>query len=127
MKLTQQRLEIFKELLDATDHLSAEVIHSGPLNQMPTVALDTIYRTLATFAELGLGQKLHIANEQTLFDPVMDIHHHFICTQCKKVEDLYWQDFDKTILPNDVAKLGTVTSRHLELHGLCHTCRQNRH
>ncbi len=81
MKLTQQRLEIFNELLSATDHPSAETIHRRLLERMPTVALDTVYRALTTFEELGLVQRLHIANERTLFDPVIATHHHFICTQ----------------------------------------------
>ena len=122
IKLTHQRLEIYKELMSATDHPSAEEVHNRLLERVPTVALDTVYRTLATFDELGIARKLHLANKRNLFDVNLTQHHHFVCDHCRKVEDVYWPDFDKTILPETVADIGKVRSRHLELHGLCNTC-----
>jgi Fur family transcriptional regulator, peroxide stress response regulator len=122
IKLTHQRLEVFRELLSASDHPSAENIHKRLHKKLPTIAIDTVYRTLATFDELGLIKKLHVMNERTLFDTNLDIHHHFICTRCKKVEDIYWSDFDKIMLPAMVEQMGRVHSRHLELHGICKSC-----
>lgn len=122
IKLTHQRLEIFKELMTATDHPSAEDVHSRLIKRMPTVAIDTVYRTLATFDELGITRKLHLANKRNLFDINLAQHHHFVCDSCRKVEDVYWPDFDKTTLPEEIAGIGEVRSRHLELHGLCNTC-----
>ncbi len=127
IKLTHQRLEIFKELLAAKDHPSVELIHSRLQVRMPTIAFDTVYRTLATFEELGIVKKLHIANERTLFDSNLDAHHHFICTRCKKVDDLYWPDFDKSNLPDSVVNLGEVDTRHLELYGVCVNCLKAEH
>jgi Fur family peroxide stress response transcriptional regulator len=40
MKLTHQRLEIFKELLAAKDHPSAELIYKKLQKRMPTIAMD---------------------------------------------------------------------------------------
>ena len=122
IKLTHQRLEIFKELMAATDHPSAEDIHKRLQKRIPTVALDTVYRTLATFDELGITRKLHLANKRNLFDINLTKHHHFVCDRCRKVEDVYWSDFDKTLLPESLGAIGKVQSRHLELHGICNTC-----
>jgi Fur family peroxide stress response transcriptional regulator len=122
IKLTHQRLEIFKEVLAATDHPSAELIHRRLQVKMPTIAIDTVYRTLATFAELDIVKKLHVSNQRTRFDSNLDTHHHFIFTRCKKVTDLYWTDFDNTNLPDNISKLGEVSTRHLELHGVCADC-----
>jgi Fur family transcriptional regulator, peroxide stress response regulator len=122
IKLTHQRLEIFKELMVVRDHPSAESIHKKLQEKLPMIAIDTVYRTLTTFDELGLVKKLHVMNERTLFDTNLEIHHHFICTRCKKVEDIYWSDFDKTMLPAMVEKIGKIQSRHLELHGVCNSC-----
>ncbi len=122
IKLTHQRLEIFKELMGSFDHPSAEVIHKRLQKILPTLAIDTVYRTLTTFNELGIIKKLHLENERTLFDANRDQHHHFICTQCKAVHDLYWEDFDKSTLPESVHGIGRIQSRHLELHGLCNKC-----
>ncbi|HIP40573.1 MAG TPA: transcriptional repressor [Desulfocapsa sulfexigens] len=122
IKLTHQRLEIFRELLSSNDHPSAEIIYQRLHKKLPTIAIDTVYRTLATFDELGLVRKLHIMNERTLFDTNLDIHHHFICTRCRKVEDIYWPDFDKAMLPESTEKMGKIQSRHLEMLGICNEC-----
>jgi len=122
IKLTHQRLEIFRELMAISDHPSAELIHKRLHERLPTVAIDTVYRTLATFEELGLIKKLHVMNKRTLFDTNIDMHHHFICTRCKKVNDIYWSEFDKTVLPEMIKDMGQVESRHLEIHGVCNSC-----
>ncbi len=122
IKLTHQRLEIFREILSSKDHPAAEIIHRRLQKKMPTIAIDTVYRTLATFDELGIVKKLHVMGERTLFDANLDQHHHFVCTRCKAVEDLYWPEFDSTILPKSFNGVGQIQSRHLELHGLCKNC-----
>jgi len=125
IKLTHQRLEILKELSISSDHPSVELIHTRLKERMPTIAIDTVYRTLATFEQLGIVKKLHVANERTLLDTNLEIHHHFICTRCKKINDIYWPDFDKSNLPDDIESLGRVHTRHLELHGVCIECLQD--
>ena len=122
MKLTHQRLEIFRELLSSKDHPSAEIIYQRLHRKLPTIAVDTVYRTLATFDKMGLVRKLHLMNKRTLFDTNLDIHHHFICTRCRKVEDIYWPDFDKATLPEIIEKVGRIQSRHLEMLGICDEC-----
>ncbi len=122
IKLTHQRLEIFKEIMSSCDHPSAEVIHRRLREKMPTIALDTVYRTLATFDELGIVKKLHVMGERALFDANLDRHHHFVCTRCKEVEDIYWPEFDNSMLPEQADRMGQVQSRHLELRGICNRC-----
>ncbi len=122
IKLTHQRLAIFRELMISHDHPSAEIIHKRLEKSLPTLAIDTVYRTLSTFNELGIVKKLHLKNERTLFDANPDQHHHFICTRCKAVKDLYWEDFDKSTLPESIHNIGHIQFRHLELHGLCNRC-----
>lgn len=122
IKLTHQRLEIFRIVMASNDHPSAEEVYERLQAVLPTLALDTVYRTLATFDELGIVRKLHLMNERTLFDANLSCHHHFICTRCKAVEDLHWEDFDGSSLPETVQRIGQVQSRHLELHGVCNNC-----
>ncbi len=122
MKLTPQRLEIHKELLSQKDHPSAEIIFKKLRERLPTIALDTVYRTLTAFDELGIIKRLNVSNTRTLFDTNLDQHHHFICTRCKRAVDIYWPDFDKSELPESFSALGSIRERHLELHGICNQC-----
>ena len=45
LKATHQRLEIFRELTGREDHPSAEMIYHSLHSKLPTLALDTVYRT----------------------------------------------------------------------------------
>ena len=54
LRLTYQRLEIYGELARSFDHPSVELLHQRLRRKIPTISLDTVYRTLATFAGLGL-------------------------------------------------------------------------
>lgn len=122
IKLTHQRLEIFKEAVVTHDHPSAEMIYQRLQQRLPTIAIDTVYRTLATYDELGIVKKVHLMGERTRFDANLEKHHHFICTRCKKIEDIYWPDFDNAMLPEKFKSAGNICSRHLELHGVCVEC-----
>lgn len=122
IKLTHQRIEIFKEMMTTKDHPSAEIIHKRLQKRIPTIAIDTVYRTLATFDELGIIKKLHVLGERALFDTNLDQHHHFVCTGCKKVQDIYWPEFDNTTPPEIVKQMGRITSHHLEIRGICNDC-----
>ncbi len=124
IKLTHQRLEIFKEAMRTRDHPSAEIIYKRLQKKLPTIAIDTVYRTLATYDELGVVKTLHLMGERAVFDANLAKHHHFVCTRCKKIEDVYWPDFDSTKLPGKFKSLGLIQSRHLEFHGLCPHCLQ---
>ena len=127
IKLTHQRLEIFREIIRSDDHPSAEVLHDRLKKRNPSLAIDTVYRTLATFEQLGLINKLHVMGERALFDKNLDQHHHFVCTKCKRVHDIYWPEFDSSAPPAEVTKLGNITSQHLEIRGICNKCNQDTH
>ncbi len=122
IKLTHQRLGIFREMMSSLGHPSAEAIHQRLLEKMPTIAIDTVYRTLATFDELGIVKKLHVMGERALFDANLEQHHHFVCTRCKEVEDIYWPEFDSATVPETAGGMGQIQSRHLELRGICNAC-----
>ena len=58
IKLTHQRLEIFKEAAQTENHPDAEAISKGVRKCMPTVSMDTVYRTLWMLNDLGLIKTL---------------------------------------------------------------------
>ena len=56
VKLTHQRMEVFREVALSGDHPDAETIYRRVRARIPTVSLDTVYRALWLLAELGLGK-----------------------------------------------------------------------
>lgn len=122
IRLTPQRLEIFKEISRAKDHPSAEILYERLKRRMPTISLDTIYRTLSTFENMGLIRKVHLLYEHARFEPDMVPHHHFICTSCKKIIDFEWPEFDAADLPENIKEFGRIMEQQVELRGLCREC-----
>ena len=86
-KLTHQRMEIFREVAQNGDHPDAEKVFQGVRERMPTVSLDTVYRTLWWLKELGLIKTLGPPRKRTRFDANLSRHHHFICIQCGLTRD----------------------------------------
>ncbi|ALC15815.1 Fe2+/Zn2+ uptake regulation protein [Desulfuromonas soudanensis] len=122
LRLTHQRLEIYRELLDAVDHPSAEVLHQRLRKKIPTLSLDTVYRTLATFATYGLSHRVETVQSQGRFEVRQNEHHHLICSRCHRIMDFYWSGFEMLPLPEAIAPWGRVESRSVVIYGVCHVC-----
>ena len=122
LRLTPQRLEIFKELVQATDHPTAETLHQRLIHGMPTLSLDTVYRTLGTFANLGLVNKVETSESQAHFEVSHVQHHHLICRKCKEIIDFQWQYIDNASLPEEVHSWGRIDRKNIVVYGTCHKC-----
>lgn len=124
VKLTHQRLEILRELAEQCDHPDAEMIFSGVRQRVPTVSLDTVYRTLNLLVEHGLLSTLGPARERTRFDTNPHQHHHFVCVKCGRALDFEASEFDALPVPHAATVLGMVLSAQVELRGVCADCTQ---
>lgn len=122
LKLTHQRLQIFKELLDATDHPSVDTLYHRIKPKMPTISIDTVYRTLMTFEDCGLVRRLDTHQSQARFDARLHTHHHLICNNCGKIEDFCWEEFDALKPPQELSQTVKIHSKTVTLHGLCKDC-----
>ncbi len=125
IKITPQRLEIFRELAKAEDHPDAETVYQRVRERMPTVSLDTVYRALWLFNDLGLINTFGVTRESTRFDANLSRHHHFVCSVCGFVRDFHGKDFDQLTLPEEfIAKFGQPVSTCVEVRGVCFRCSQ---
>ena len=121
-KLTHQRIEIFREVAQSTDQPGVEKVYQGVRKRIPTVSLDTVYRTLGWLKELGLITTLGPPRERTRFDANLSHHHHFVCVQCGLTRDFYSDKFDKLTLPESVQSIGYVETTQVEVKGFCFKC-----
>lgn len=122
LKLTHQRLEIFRELATAEDHPSAETLHKRLQKRLATLSLDTVYRTLATFEKNRLITKVETVESQARYEADMDRHHHAICRQCGVITDFNWRFFDEVPVPQEISGWGRVDKKNITLHGICEKC-----
>jgi Fur family peroxide stress response transcriptional regulator len=122
VKLTHQRLEIFREIAGSTEHPDAEAVFRGVRARVPTVSLDTVYRTLWLLDGLGLITTLGPRRESVRFDPNLEHHHHYVCVQCGLAKDFESADLNVLTIPASVKKFGSVMATHVEVRGLCSGC-----
>lgn len=126
VKITHQRLEIYREIAHSGDHPDAESVYRRVKERVPTISLDTVYRALWLFSDLGLITTLGASREGTRFDANMDHHHHFVCTECGVTRDFYDQRFNDLTLPETVNEIGRPASTHVEVRGICRDCAVNK-
>jgi Fur family peroxide stress response transcriptional regulator len=122
VKLTHQRLEIFREIAGSAEHPDAETVFRGVRARIPTVSLDTVYRTLWLLDGLGLITTLGPRRESVRFDPNLEHHHHYVCVQCGLAKDFESADLNVLAIPASVKKYGSVLSTHVEVQGYCSAC-----
>lgn len=122
LRVTPQRIEIYRELATAVDHPTAEKLHQRLIDRMPTLSLDTVYRTLTTFLELDLINKVETVESQAHFEVAHSLHHHLICEKCKTIIDFEWTQVDEAALPDEVNALGRFEKKNVVVYGLCRSC-----
>ncbi len=122
IKLTHQRIEIFREVAQTGDHPDAETVYQRVRERIPTISLDTVYRTLWRLNDLGLINTLGPPRERTRFDANLEQHHHFVCVRCGLTQDFYSEELNGLRLPKSAKALGQVESTHVKVYGVCRGC-----
>jgi Fur family transcriptional regulator, peroxide stress response regulator len=126
LRLTHQRLEVAREIACNVTHPDVEAIFRGVRQRVPTISLDTVYRTLGALERVGLVHRVMALEGPTRYDPNVAPHHHFICTKCGLIRDIDGSPCEGLRVSESVAELGTVESITVQLRGLCKRCREER-
>jgi len=116
-------LEIARQLAQDDTHTDVESLYRGVRERVPTISLDTVYRTVAALAELGLVDRVNATPGPTRYDANLDRHHHFVCTRCGLIHDVYSDRLDAIAPPEETSALGTVESIKVQLRGVCRECK----
>jgi Fur family peroxide stress response transcriptional regulator len=121
IKTTFQRLEVFREVASSEDHPDAESIYKAVRRRIPTISLDTVYRTLWLLLDLGLISTLG-PRYKIRFDANIAPHHHFVCGRCGLTRDFYSEEFDNLTVPEALKEFGIVERAQVEIKGVCSSC-----
>ena len=126
IKVTPQRTEIYREVVSTDAHPDAETVHRRIRERMPHVSLDTVYRTLYRLEEEGLVSRVHGLSGSVRFDADMGSHHHFVCTECGRIDDFRSETVDALSPPAEARELGEVACCRMEVRGVCSRCLSRR-
>lgn len=113
---------IFDEVARSCDHPDAETIFESVRKKVPTVSLDTVYRTLWMLNAMGLITTVGPPREKVRFDANVTPHHHFVCSRCGAARDVNYPEFDALKAPEELKGIGSVEAIRVELRGVCQRC-----
>ncbi|NLB55629.1 MAG: transcriptional repressor [Lentisphaerae bacterium] len=122
MRVTHQRTEVFRELAGCTDHPDADTLYKRVRARIPSISLDTIYRTLRMLEHSGAIIRVGSDQDRAHFDANTDRHIHFICSSCGVIKDIHASSLNCIIVPESLKSLGSVDVIYIELRGTCTNC-----
>ena len=122
LKLTPQRLAVYKYLMSTKEHPSAEVIYKAIQKDFPTMSLATVYKALKTLVEVGLVQELNVGEGNFRYDGNMNSNPHIQCINCGKVDDLMNISLDHLNSEVEQKSNYKVLSNQTYFYGLCKDC-----
>lgn len=122
VRLTSQRLTVFTCLARSPAHPDAETLHRDVVRHLPRISLDTVYRNLWLFVEMGVAGVLSPSHGRHRFEVRFEQHHHFVCRNCGTVTDVSAPALDRLPRPETLAAIGEVEAATVEFRGLCRAC-----
>jgi Fur family peroxide stress response transcriptional regulator len=122
LKMTPQRMAIYRELLNSTEHPTVDAMFQTVKKEFPNISYDTVSRTLLTFAEIGIVDLVEVYGGAKRFDPNLADHHHLHCVSCGKIFDFQNHAYNKLDIPEEVRQHFRVLSSRVVLKGICEQC-----
>ena len=122
LKFTNQRYLVYKAMVAARDHPSAETVWRRVREEAPAISLDTVYRTLAALEARGLVTRVPAGGDEGRFDGDVAAHHHMVCLRCGAIDDFTMPGAGLSDLPPSVAAWGRVRDAQVLVRGICRNC-----
>ena len=122
LRLTHQRIAIYKAIVGMKTHPSADDIYQKIKGEFPTISFDTVNRTLLKFTVLGIIRTVESYSGVRRFDPNLDQHHHLHCVRCGKILDYLSSRFDEIILPRKIGQGFKPLGIRVSVNGICADC-----
>ncbi len=123
--LTQQRIEVYKILVDSEEHPSPETIYRHLKKEFPTLSLATVYKNLKALTGMGFARKINPLSDHARYDGDVKQHNHFICLSCRKVEDVHFEELKRVQIPDLPDSEHVITAKTVVFMGICKTCQEN--
>ncbi|MCB2292942.1 transcriptional repressor [Clostridium algoriphilum] len=123
LKLTPQRIAVYKYLQSTKEHPSAEVIYKALQPTYPTMSLATVYKALKTLIEVELIIELNVGEGNFRYDGNTSSHPHIQCLTCGKVDDIEGITFPNIL--EDVKQYTSyeVLANKIYFYGICENCK----
>jgi Fur family peroxide stress response transcriptional regulator len=120
LKVTPQRLAVYREIASRSDHPSAEELYESLKDKIEGISLTTVYRTLSSLEKAGLVQRVPTLKDKVRYDARVEPHSHFLCLECGRIYDI---ELLPEVDPEELKEVGEPLSCSLMCYGICRECR----
>lgn len=122
-RFTKQRKSIIRYLTGMKRYVTAQELHARIVRAQPRTGLATVYRTLEALREMGLVATLAQQHGETAYLYCgREHHHHAVCTQCGRVDEVPCRADSKFERMLSNALRFRLTGHQLEFYGVCARC-----
>lgn len=123
LRVTPQRDLIFRLLEEAqSDHPSAESLYVRAVRAMPSLSLRTVYAILKELEQANAIRPLDLGTGSMRYCVTPVRHHHIVCTQCGKVNDVY-VDVEPVEIPPEQRRGFRIQDQDVVFRAVCADCR----
>lgn len=123
LKITPQRIAIYKELSMSRKHPTATDIYTKIRSEYPNISLGTVNSSLLAFAERGVIIIIGASGDPKRFEGNLDPHDHFRCIECHKITDIPQNKHKKIDIPKKLKAKYLVMGKQVLFEGKCEKCR----
>ncbi len=125
LPLTAQRRAVLEALWVRLTHPTVDEIWEDVRRTMPDISRTTVYRILETFTDLRVIRKVPHPGTVARYESRTSRHHHLLCLQCGRMEDLDDAALDKVALPGKETGF-QIEDYSIQFRGLCSKCARSR-
>jgi len=122
LRVTPQRIAIYKTIINSIQHPTAENIFSLIQSGHPHISFDTVNRTLNTFSKLGIINTVESFSGSKRFDPKVTSHHHIHCINCGDIIDFENTAYDALKIKDEIKQKYKVISKRVVINVICNKC-----
>ena len=125
LKVTPQRVAIYKALAETTCHPTASDLYQQVAVDYPMISQNTVYYTLSSLRAAGLVKEVNYWHDQARFDANVKPHHHLICLGCRAILDIENRALNRLTSSSAIPREFQVIDHQVEFYGYCHTCQHS--
>ena len=122
LRITPQRLAVFRVLAESDSHPSVEAVWDDVRADLPTVSLKTVYEALHELEAVGEIRLARFGTGSWRVELKPAHHHgHLVCDQCGEVCDVE-ADYPNLVVPPSQRRHFVIGRADVVFAGLCDSC-----
>lgn len=127
LRPTRQRRAILRAVAAEARPISAQDLHARLRKAGESAGLATVYRTLQALTDAGVLRTFQMPAGEVAYKVCEPgHHHHLICTQCGRVEEIPSCEVEDWATAVAHRRGFAVTSHQADIYGVCGRCNRRR-